>query len=227
MKRSLLVVLSVLVATLAPTSAFAWWEHIEKLSGPGPFKGWSFEARLVCFVDPTGTRASVEARFPSPLEAITASCKLDDPEVRRAAFDLHMRFVWSDNDARFANGQRIGLTTLAPSMSWNVIPKNSMDILDVGIAGGVFWFSSREFPSFSGAFIEPLRLDFHAPSNLKGHLWSVLIPRVRFALIGFPGGFEPDVFAPSPAAATRIPRDWVKNIGIFVDLDPLLRRLGP
>jgi hypothetical protein len=223
-RASLVLLCCALVQTMAPDRADAWWETIERLSGPGRFYGWSLEARLVCLVDPSGDGKTVTARLPTPLESVTASCKLKDPEVRRGSIDLNMRVVWTDNDPRFANGQRINLTTLAPSMSWSVIPSKDWDIVDFGVAAGVFWFSSTEFPSFNGGFIEPVRLDFHAPSSLKeSTAWAAVIPRVRVGWIGFPGGFEPNAFA--PAVPQRISRDWAMNIAVFADLEPLLRRL--
>ena len=36
-----------------PPAAHAWlWEYFEELSGPGPFTGWAFEWRVVCFSEP-------------------------------------------------------------------------------------------------------------------------------------------------------------------------------
>ena len=228
MKRTCLVfVCSILVSAIVPDRAYGWWEYIEKLSGAGPFRGWSLEARLVCLVDPDGTGASTDARLPSPLESITASCKVKDPEVRRGSVDVNMRVVWKDDDPRFANRQRINLTTLAPSISWNLIPNPRWDFVDIGVAGGVFWFSSTEFPSFNGGFIEPIRFDFHATTSFKqSHRLAALIPRLRVGVLGFPGGFEPDAFAPNTLdAARRIPRDWVMNYALFADLEPVLKFL--
>jgi hypothetical protein len=216
---------SVLLLVSVPAPAHAWWEVIEQFSGAGPFKGWSMETRFVCFVDPGD--GSTDARALSAIELLSGACRLRNDEVRRASIDLGMRFLWADDDPRFANGQRINLTTLAPSISWSIISARRWDFVDFGVAGGVFWFSSTEFPSFSGAFVEPIRLDFHAPSSLKErNPWAAAIPRVRVALLGFPSGFEPAAFAPRPDVAHRIPRDWVKNLGFFTDLEPLLRRLN-
>jgi hypothetical protein len=214
---------------LAPARAHAWWEAIEKMSGPGRFYGWSLEARLVCFatpIDPAqpadAEQAGIMARVPLPLESIFASCRLRENEIRRAAIDLNARFVWADDNEEFAVGQRISLTTFAPSISWNVIPSAKWDIVDVGLAGGVYWFSSEAFRSLNGTFFEPLRFDFHAPTRLKKEKdWAVFIPRVRVGWLVFPAGFEPDAFA--PAVPQRISRDWVRNIALFIDLESLLR----
>jgi hypothetical protein len=45
--------LCLLVQAAAPPVAHAWlWDYFEELSGPGPFHGWAFEWRLVCFSEP-------------------------------------------------------------------------------------------------------------------------------------------------------------------------------
>ena len=218
-----ILVLSVLLPLLDPVPAHAWWEYIEQLSGPGPFKGWSLDIRFACFIDPDGDGVlPAEPHAASALEAVTASCRLQPGEVRRASIDLGMRFVRALDDADFANARRINLTTFAPAMSWNLIPGSNYDILDYGVAAGVYWFTSTEFPSFRGAFIEPIRLDFHAPSVLNDRKWAAVIPRVRVALLGFPGGFETSRFAAAQNVPPRISRDWVLNVGIFANLEALL-----
>ncbi len=53
MKRTRLIILAVLVGLLMPLPANAagwkpWWDWLDELSGPGPFKGLLAEARLFC-----------------------------------------------------------------------------------------------------------------------------------------------------------------------------------
>jgi hypothetical protein len=217
---------SVVVLVAAPAPAGAWWEIIEQLSGPGPFKGWSIEARFACRVDPDDEGpAPAELRFVTAAEAAAGVCKLQPGEVRRGSVDFGMRFVWNDNDPRFANGEKINLTTFAPAITWNVIPNRRWDVVDYGVSAGVYWFTSTEFPSFKGAFVEPLRLEFHAPSTIREEKWAFFVPRVRVAVLGFPAGFDTSRFAASPGVPARIPRDWVMNYAVFFDLQPLVSRI--
>src|SRR5690349_1044548 len=151
-----------------------------------------------------------------PGESVTRGSNRTDYKPR-AAFDLGARFVWSDDNPHFAQGKRISLTTLEPSVA---IPLTSnfdrWDILDYGFGVGVYWFSSEGFPSFNGAFLEPLRLDVRLP--VKNRLKSLVF---RYGLLVFPGGFEADRFNPDAGFGERISRDWVHSFGVHVDVGQL------
>ena len=235
MRRIWMVLVCCALAQLSvPTRADAWWDFVEQFSGPGPFKGFDVESRLVCFVD-----KPVDSANPAPRTEIRAfavpgilysACKLKDyeGERRRASIDFGMRFVWKGDDLRFANGHRISLTTTEPAVSWRVINVSSgsrwekWDVFDYGVGVGFYWISSTEFRSVRGGFLEPVRLDFHAPPTAK---WGFRIPAVRYGLLVFPGGFEPGAFGAKPDVAHRISRDWVNTFSIYADLEPLLNKL--
>ena len=59
-----------LVQVALPAPAYAWWEKLEKLSGPGPFSGLAVDFRVACFgeVSPEATKADAATR-----EAIAAT----------------------------------------------------------------------------------------------------------------------------------------------------------
>ena len=142
-----------------------------------------------------------------------------------------MGFLWATDetdDPKYANGQRISLTTLEPSFTWRVIDNPNIDVVDYGVGAGLYWMSSEAFPSVRGSFLEPVRLDFHAatnwaPQNSKRRWLG--IPVFRFGLMVFPAGHETAALGAKPGTERRISRDWVRNYGIFADLDPLIRWL--
>lgn len=227
MSRRILTIIacSIVLQAVAAAPAFAWWEWIERLSGAGPFKGVSVDARLLCAIDDDGT---TRVSTPSPLGILTTSCELPADNAGRRyqlfAVDLGMRFVWREGDDRFANGERISLTTVEPSISFNLLSPytRDWDIVDAGVGIGAYWFSSTEFASFHGLFVEPIRFELHTPTNLKDKRWAAAIPRVRLGLLTFPGGFDNADFAAAPTQPPRISRDTVANVGVFFDLMPLL-----
>jgi len=213
----------VLVQLLLPGQARAWWEYIEPYSGPGPFFGFSLDARLLCVVQKAD--GSKVARIPSALGVITTSCRIDPAakERRWAAFDLGAKFVWADDNSRFANGRRISQTTLEPSMSFRLIKSDRWDMVEYGVGAGAYWFSSTEFPSFRGTFLEPARFEFHATSRMREHELAALVPRVRVGMLVYPGGFETSAFAAAPGGPPRISRDRVWNVSVLFDMEPLLK----
>jgi hypothetical protein len=226
-----------ILQAMLPTPALAWWEKIEDWSGPGPFYGWTIDGRLVCFVlrpdlkvsvpDPNDPKATITVPDPNLHTQsgglVFSACRLPDKAKRRAWIDLGMGFLWKKDDPRFANGQRISLTTLEPSFSWQIIQKDSLDFIDYGIGAGIYWISSVAFPSVRGTFLEPVRLDFHATTDMSRDIgWWIRIPVFRAGLLVFPGGHDTTAFAARSDAARRISRDWVPTYGIFADLEPLL-----
>jgi hypothetical protein len=220
-RLSVALICCVVLQAMLPTPALAWWEKIEDWSGPGPFYGWTLSGRLVCFTSGTDGITHVTSGG-----VVFSACRLDG-RTRRASIDLGMRFLWADDDPRFANGQRISLTTLEPTFSWRVIESDKWDFFDYGVGAGVYWVNSTEFPSVRGSFLEPVRLDFHATTKMLGadnKRWWLGLPVFRFGLLVFPAGHDTAAFAPSPGTARRISRDWVRSYGIFVDLEPLLNR---
>jgi hypothetical protein len=163
---------------------------------------------------------------PSALPGVIySSCRLQDNERRRAAFDVGMRFVWTHDD-RYAGGERINFTTIEPAFSWNVFDNPRYDFLEYGLGAGFYWVSSKAFPSFTGGFLEPVRFDFHFPTRFvsKETMTRKIIRSLvfRHGYLVFPGGFEPDVFLADPSnpeTHRRISRDWVRYYGIYLDIE--------
>ena len=157
------------VLLVLPERANAWWDIIEELSGPGRFYGWDIDLRLFCLNDKVDATRAGDRTHPRPREVgpTVGSRRLSVPGQEEAmpvamAVNLGARFLKADDNSQFANGQRISLTTLEPSIS--VQPSEQApdrDFLDYGFGAGVYWFSSTEFPSFNGAFLEPVRFEFH------------------------------------------------------------------
>jgi hypothetical protein len=231
MRRACMILTCTLIIQgVLSSQAYAWWDEVEKMSGPGPFYGWDVEVRLFCLVethqrDANGriTRTDTEKVAPTAIGAVVSACRVKKGSVRRMAVDLGARFLWAKDNPDFANGERVNLTTLEPSISFNLLSKHpDRDFVDFGFGAGAYWFSSTAFPSFNGAFLEPIRFEFHATTNMKQqHKWAAAVPRVRVGYLLFPAGFETASFLASPTIPPRISRDWVFNVALFFDLEGL------
>jgi hypothetical protein len=235
---------AVLLELAVPSSAHAWWEYIEQLSGPGKFYGWDLQFRVYCVVDTVkNTKKSGETntieetkRFtPSSAGIVISFCRPQKKEVnkadadietyyaRRLSVDIATRFL-SAKDDDFAHGQPIDLTILEPSVSMNLLNRwPKWDFVDVGGGAGVYWFASTEFPTFSGFILDPARIEFHPTTAMKESKWSALVPMVRLSWPVFVTGFERAKFVPREPLPLRIGRDAPFNLSLSFDLETLFR----
>src|SRR5687768_1451872 len=61
------IVGAVLLGCAFPSPAHAWWEFLEQLSGPGPFRGPDIQFRVHCWVrQPADTAARGRIQSPDP-----------------------------------------------------------------------------------------------------------------------------------------------------------------
>ena len=213
MRRTCLIFLCfVAVQAALPKEASAWWEYIEALSGPGPLRGFNLDVRLVCQVEQvdTGERTFTTAVFPG---ALINLCPLPENTRRVLSFDLGVRYARRSNDPRFAGGEPIALTTVHPGVTWNFIPDDRWNFVEVGLAGGLFWFHSSGFDDFTGFVLDP-RVEFHVPTRWRSRHWF-LRPVVRFGGVVFPGGFTESDFAAAPGV--RVHENSAKYVSFFWD----------
>lgn len=316
--------LCVVIQFVAPAPALAWFGWLDKWSGPGEFKGWLYEARLVCFGDQSGVRQIQDAYLraqqstrrvsrlgrdltPEESRAILSNWEevlllleaaqlrwhaseidrrsvqtalqrwatlvstkvadvtsltsltdeLDkeiepplnrlagqviaqgatgilwsvcsDQKERRLSIELNIhdwRGVDNDNNRAFSNGNTIRLITVMPSITWNVIGNRKADVLDVGMGGGFYAFSSKGFDTVRGFIIQPVRIDLHAPTAWAGYEWSdarrwLSLLTFRWGLVSVPSGFAADAFADA-SRAERIPAEFVQSVAVFGNLNSLL-----
>jgi hypothetical protein len=161
-------------------------------------------------------------------------------KTRRMSLEVGANF-WrtTEESMDFAAGKSIRLTTLMPAISWRVFSDPRFDVLDAGIGGGAYWFTSEGFEGFSGIVLQPGRLDFHAPTrwntfDLKTGPPFVRTLRVlarlsalvnyRYAVTSFPAGFEANAFAGSLEHRKPIPAELIRTRSIFLNLKPLIQR---
>jgi hypothetical protein len=161
-----------------------------------------------------------EGRAAAPVGVMLSLCRVDPSkdEKQRLMFDLGARFMKSgryegDPTPDFANGETIHFTTLEPAVMVPLLGQQRGWRLDYGFGAGVYWFSSEGFPSFNGAFLEPIRFDFRIPLSKTGFPAAI----VRAGVLHFPAGFDEQAWA---GTSSRIAAEWVPVYSVFVDLTP-------
>src|SRR5262245_54869090 len=219
----------------APAPAHAWWDFIEEFSGPRKFQGPDIQLRLFCVMRPEipagqpaaagqAVKTPVDperksgVRTPGPAGMLLGICpKRTDTEKTKVAFDLGVRFMWSneykdDPSPDFARGRTIYFNTLEPTVVFPLVDKSVR--LEYAFGAGTYWFSSEGFESFKGFFVEPVRANVHVPlSHGYAFIFSV-------GALVFPAGFDPRAFAGDREHDDRIAADVVPVISIPADLTP-------
>jgi hypothetical protein len=156
----------------------------------------------------------------------------DTDTHRRASLDLGIYLWRADGDKKFAGSNEIKLNTAMSFLSYRVFRDPRYDVIDVGVGGGIYWFSSLGFDSFHGVVLQPIRGDFHAPSVWASYPWKgestfalrriAAIPTFRWGAMLFPAGFKGGAFGPE--APDRISSDLVPTWTLFFNVRPLLPR---
>jgi hypothetical protein len=210
-----------------PASGYAWWEYIEQLSGPGPFRGVDIQGRLFCLYQETkpGSNQRETVIEPNSFPGVIFTICKPKPVPRFASFDLGVAYRWTSHDTRFADSERIYMLMIQPAFSYNVFARNEdSDYLDVAFGAGLYRFhsSARDFDAFWGGYVEPLRLEFHPTTKFKRRYKkaSALVPVLRVGYLLFPRGFDTTKF--KAASPTQIGPDFVFKAGVFFDLEGFL-----
>ena len=218
----------VFAAVPAPAQAAFSWYWLDNWSGPGSFRGQYFEWRLVCIPEQEERSSAKAADTTAEIMVISSACGKD--KNRRASVDLSFTTLHTFKpNEKYAGGKEIDVTVLEPSFTWRLFDRGVQ--VDAGTGGGVYWFSSEGFQSFSGLILEPVRFDFQFPSKVKGkdlrdtNLWWLRIPMFRLGWMVVPSGYNANAFATSGDGAKRLPAELRLTLGAWFDLDPVLQRL--
>ena len=235
MRRRVLLACAVGALVMVPQQAFAWWEILEELSGPGRFYGWDLQFRVFCVIDKVDvTRAgdkiaSTEKVGPTAAGIVISFCRPRAKDgnayyTRRLSIDIGAHFLSAKDNEAFAHGQKVDLTMVRPAVSMNLLNRfPKWDFVDYAAGAGVYWFTSSQFPTFTGFVMEPVRIEFHPTTAMKESKWSAAVPIARIAWLVFPSGFDRAMFVPTDPLPARIGRDSPKNFPISWDLEALFR----
>ncbi len=141
------------------------------------------------------------------------------PLMRNRSF-VSLNIGWGYDDKPENSADQNRMVTVGGSYHQVITP-----YLVVGAGAGIARFSSATAVSFDKLFIQPYIIDVRPfavghNAELRGPWWHALY--VRYNGLIFPDGFEPGRFG------NRSPRygaELVHSVGIFGDLEPLVRSL--
>jgi hypothetical protein len=201
------------VFALCPSVAsaqFGWWDWMESLSGPGPFKGYGVGVRLACADGP-----SLTADWRS-----NRSCLNDNVPTRRQT--LEIRGLWVST----GEGKRPRLLVAPADMREVAAVKvdmvtafRVMPFLDLGAGGGFIRFSGAGMNPVYRAAVIPFSATF-TPVAIRGstHPLRRLI-KLRIEETYIPFGFTGADWANPTVSPSSYSTDgnWVFVGGLLVD----------
>jgi hypothetical protein len=229
---------------LAPAVARAGIiEWIDQWSGPGPFVGYVFDWRVACqYVekdnDDAPRLAGPRDKWERALGAVgvTGPCVFSPSSrgKRIAALTVSYGFfgsrrndLWAGEPGVDDDVTKVKLISLEVAY-WVRFARST----EVGFGAGNYWISGPAFEPFTRTYLKPIQIDFKPGVFIKlpckgcrEGVWGSLdeLVSLRGSLILIPSGFNAaDFGAPS---SYRVVRDKNLSLGLFVDLEPLARRI--
>jgi hypothetical protein len=203
-------------------------EWIDQMSGPGPFLGFSVEARLHCYPakrtddifddgkprpkDPSTAQQDYEHAIGVVLPCLN---RLKPGERPGITVNLASGVSWAlHNNLPYASDVQdtgVRLTTLEPSFWWYPLPP-----VAVGAAAGVYWFKGAG-DTFSRFFIKPVQVELK-PFAFPRHRWhtAAQIFTIRASYVLMPEGVEAKDFGAIGPFKTE--HEVLPSVAVLLDL---------
>lgn len=215
MKRDVVGVVAgaCLLLLIIPTPAHALWGGgwLEKLSGPGPFRGHVFDARLLCIAAAKHTdqrdRDTIGGRVTSELGdrawVTPVGCHFLGRDDQRVEFGVDFGFLgstanvldYSQRGPLSEDDTKVNVRTFMVTADLRV-----NRVVDVGAAIGRASFNPERddlFDGFSRTVLQPIRVTTRPLSIFSERKWTEALV-VRFDATKFNGCFSAEDFGARP-----------------------------
>lgn len=222
-----------LFAGVRPASAAEWdfFEWLERLSGPGPFKslaGFNFTETFACYGVKSQTSVEALTRTTGdPGIWADISCGRAARQRIWARFGLKVMRLKGDNDLQYI--------TVAPLSEddrkvrlWGFMFVTDVSLrpyLDVGAGAGVLRFSGPLFDTFTRFALEPTRVTVKPLAigdRVPGRWREVL--ELRHTILYVPGGFDDRDFN-AVLGSFNTKSEFQSKFSIVLNLAPLVDAL--
>lgn len=199
---------------------------LERLSGPGPFEGGSYELRVVCFFEDSKDELSdlkwlwqttfVEGE-PQP-----RSCWRDTNSKLKAYVLVGTDWFTSQENHLLPPGtdadfSEVRLRTLRPAFMLRL-----HSTLDAGVGFGLNWFSGDAFDSFFRASFQPIRVVWTPLAAFGNKPWTRVL-RVPVDATVFGGTFTNEDFGARGSDFSER-GEWLWSTGVIIDIGSFLTR---
>lgn len=235
-RRLAMLACSCLLSIIPAAPAYAWFGDgwLEKLSGPGPFKGFTLDTRLVCMAVPkadrervTGIGERMRYQVNDRMSISPAGCHYLERDEPRVEIGFQYSRFWTGSEGNLLDyGHRPEVADLDRGVTMGLwmatadIRVNSM--IDVGTAFGRARFGSPGdvFEDFGKWEFDPVRVSLRPMAPLSTQSWTEIF-NLRFEGKWFIGGFDDQDFGAMPDSFDE-PGEIVWGWSVVADLGPLL-----
>jgi len=229
----------------AEAQAGGWRGWLDKLSGPGEFRGWELSVQPFCYGVPKFKSERLSAPTVDSGDTrllrrewggVDVACgeKRDRHEVDDLDVDLWRVAVGFEfgrstsahnpldyGGAAAGDGPKVTLSTLVSAVDF---APNAW--LEVGAGGGFGWFSTAGYSTTWKPLIQPLRVSVRPVTLLmagsSSHPRAAGILQVKFNLTSFPGGFDASDFGAIPGS-WQAGAELLKSFSLVLDFGELIR----
>ncbi len=235
-KTAVLVVCSCVLSAISVSPAYAWFGDgwLEKLSGPGPFTGFTADVRILCIavpeariVKPQGFGERLRMEVSDRMSISPAGCHYLQRDAPRVEIGFQYSRFWTGSDGNLLDyGHRPEVAdldrgvTMGLWMATGDVRVNSM--IDLGVAFGHARFGSPGdvFNDFGKWEFDPVRVSLRPMAPLSTRAWTEIF-NLRFEGKWFIGGFDDQDFGAMPGTFKE-PGEIVWGWSVVADLGPLL-----
>ena len=228
----------------AAAQAGGWRGWLDRLSGPGEFRGIELSAEFFCYgvpKFPSNPPVAGEAAAPTLLarewggadlacRSKRGSAKVDGQRVDLWKVAVGVEYGRAEaahnpleyESASQGEGPAVTLSTLVSTVGF--VP-NAW--LEVGAGAGVGWFSTAGFHTTGKFLVQPLRVAVRPISLLMAGgdrpPAAAGVLQLRFNLTSFPGGFDAADFG-ATEGSWQVGTEVLKSFSVVLDFGELLRR---
>lgn len=221
MRKERLVLLLVLLAVLVPAravSAAGFLEWLERLSGPGPFKGLGIELTFVCYGAPTAEPG--EASIENVRWSTDVDCRRIDRDRPRVSAGVRAALLTGDNNLEYESPLPPGGETVQLFSFMGTADYSLSRTFDIGAGAGFMRFTGAPAGPFAKVALQAVRFTWRPLTmGVEGRRESYKREwlQIRYIATLVPGGFDAADFGARPGSFDS-GTEFLSSINVVISL---------
>ena len=223
MRRERLVLLLLLLMMLVPArdaAAAGFLEWLERLSGPGPFKGLGIDLNFLCYGARTGVPGDPAAAGVTPRWQADLDCRRIDRAQPRISAGVRAALLTGDNNLEYVTPLPRGGETVQVFSLMGTADYGISRTFDIGAGAGFMRFTGAPagpFARFSLQLVrftwKPLTMGERSAAESYRREWL----QIRYIATLVPGGFDAADFGARPGSFDS-GTEFLSSINVVISL---------